>query len=267
MTGIWNATTYDEAHGYVWRLGAGLVGLLAAGPGERVLDLGCGTGHLAAEIARSGAEVVGIDSSPEMVEQARCNYPELRFEVADSTDFSFPEPFDAVFSNAALHWMRPPERVAGCVARTLKPGGRLVAELGGRGNIAAVVSALEEALEREGVASPHERNPWYFPNIAEYATLLERHGLEVRQAALWERPTRLDGGEGGLRNWLGTFAGAYLDRLGEDARAAVVLGVEYQLRAELWQEGAWHADYVRLRVMAIRSADEPGGADCPSDDG
>src|SRR5260221_6945847 len=121
----WNAGLYEDKHSFVWEYGKALLDLLAARSGERILDLGCGTGHLTDRIAAAGAEVVGIDSSPAMVEQARRSYPPLRFEVGDARDFSFPEPFDAVFSNAVLHWITEPERVLACVQRALRPGGPL----------------------------------------------------------------------------------------------------------------------------------------------
>jgi trans-aconitate 2-methyltransferase len=251
-TGRWDAAGYDEKHNYVWEHGAGLVELLSPREGERILDLGCGTGHLTAEIAAAGAEVLGIDSSPAMIERARTNYPALRFEVADGADFTSRQPFDAVFSNAAIHWMRPPERVAGAVSRAMAPGGRLVAEFGGRGNVAAITDALHAALRAAGDPSPEARSPWYFPSVGAYAALLERHALSVRLAALFDRPTRLDGGEQGLRNWLEMFAAAYVSHLPPPARADVMDRVERELRPRLFRDGAWYADYVRLRVVAVK---------------
>src|SRR5207302_10671977 len=102
----WDAGLYDGRHAFVWKHGASLVGLLAPRPGERVLDLGCGTGHLTAALAAAGAGVVGLDRSEEMLAQARSAYPALEFVCGDARDFRFGEPFDAVFSNAALHWVR-----------------------------------------------------------------------------------------------------------------------------------------------------------------
>src|SRR5204862_8105531 len=139
-----------------------------------------------------------LDHSAEMLEQARLAYPQLEFVQADAREFSFAVPFDAVFSNAALHWVRPPEAVVRCVQDALKPGGRFVAEFGGRGNVAAVVAAVRAAVEQLGLRLPGP--PWYFPGVAEYATLLEAAGLEVRLAALFDRPTPLEGA-GGLRDW------------------------------------------------------------------
>ena len=123
-SGGWDPGLYDGKHAFVWQYGASLVELLQPQPGERVLDLGCGTGHLTARIAAAGAAVVGIDSDPAMIDQARRGYPDLHFEQQDARSFSFAEPFDAVFSNAVLHWIREPEAVIACVRRALKPGGR-----------------------------------------------------------------------------------------------------------------------------------------------
>ena len=247
----WDGSLYDERHGYVWRHGASVVELLAPRAGERILDLGCGTGHLARSIADSGATVIGIDSAPDMVERARASYPDLRFEVADGAAFSFPEPFDAVFSNAALHWIRPPERVAESVRRALRPGGRFVGELGGKGNVEAVVRALIGALEAAGNRAGPERNPWYFPSAGEYASLLEAHGFEVRYAELFDRPTPLDGGERGLANWLGTFGESYLAAVPLERRDAAIAEVERRLRPELYRDGGWTAPYRRLRFVAL----------------
>src|SRR5947209_1485354 len=138
MSNPWNAALYDVKHSFVWQHGAALLELLALQPGERILDLGCGTGHLTAQLAAAGADVVGIDRSAEMIAQARHSSPALRFDLADARDLVFDEPFDAVFSNAALHWIREPERVVSSIRRVLKPAGRFIAELGGKGNVQTI---------------------------------------------------------------------------------------------------------------------------------
>jgi trans-aconitate methyltransferase len=246
----WDAGLYDGKHAFVWRQGASLVELLAPRPGERVLDLGCGTGHLTAAIAEAGALVVGLDSSAEMLAQARAAYPHLEFVHGDARDFHFKEPFDAVFSNATLHWVRPPEAVVGRVVAVLVPGGRLVAEFGGRGNVRAIVAALRAASERLGLKG--EVPPWYFPSVAEYATLLESAGLEVRLATLFDRPTPLEG-PGGLRDWVAMFARPVLEGVPADQREQFLAALEESARPELFREGGWVADYRRLRVVAVRA--------------
>lgn len=248
----WDAALYEGKHSFVWRYGSEVVELLAPGRGERILDLGCGTGALTAEISASGAEVVGIDVSSEMVEQARRNHPHLRFEVADARSFRFDEPFDAVFSNATLHWVRDQEPAVRSVHRALKPGGRFVAELGGKGNIAGIAAAIYEAFEELDIQVGEDPNPWYFPSVGEYATLLESNGFEVGYAALFDRPTTLEDGEAGLRNWMEMFCGSFLAAVPGEKREEFMRSVESRLRPRLYRQGAWVADYRRLRVSAVR---------------
>lgn len=222
--------------------------LLGPGKGERILDLGCGTGQLTADIAATGAQVVGLDSSPEMLGQARQNYRHLKFVLADATSFRFDEPFDAVFSNAALHWVKNAEAAVECIAAALRPGGRFVAEFGGKGNIASIMGALDAVFG----AAAEERCPWWFPGIGEYASLLERHGLEVHQASLFDRPTPIEG-EHGMEEWIEMFCGSYLRDLSSDRAKEKVREVVAYLRPKLYREGVWTLDYRRLRVATFRS--------------
>jgi trans-aconitate methyltransferase len=251
-TGKWDASLYDAKHAFVWEKAKGVVELLAAKPGEQILDLGCGTGTLTAEIAGTGAHVVGVDRSPEMVEEARRKFPDLRFEVCDARVVTFSREFDAVFSNAALHWIPDAARVVEGVSRALKPGGRFVAEFGGKGNVRNVVSALEISLTQFGI-SDDGANPWYYPSIAEYSTLLETHGLEVREADLFERPTKLEDGERGLATWVTMFGGSFLDRVPEARRQDFLRAVENAARPTLWTSDHWQLNYRRLRISAWKS--------------
>jgi trans-aconitate methyltransferase len=247
----WDAPRYDANHSYVWKYGAGLIELLAPRLGERILDLGCGTGHLTAEIAASGAEVVGLDKDPNMITRARQNYPDLEFEIADATDFAFDEGFDAVFSNAVLHWIKEPVQVAVCVRRCLKPGGRFVAEFGGQGNIQAVVEALHRALAAAGYPERRALSPWYFPGIAAYTAILEEQGLKVTDAHLFDRPTALEGGDEALDDWLQMFVASFWQGLTAREQRALRQAVVAQLRPVLFRDGVWSIDYRRLRVMAL----------------
>jgi trans-aconitate methyltransferase len=224
--------------------------LLAPKPGEHILDLGCGTGHLTAKIAESGADVVGLDASPEMIGQARQNFPALRFILGSGTSLQFNAEFDAVFSNAALHWMLEIDSVAQGIARALRTGGRLVAELGGKGNIGAIMAALEMVLPRYyGEAMPKSRN--YFPSIAEFGTVLERHGLEVRTAELFDRPTPLTGPDG-MEEWLRQFKWYYFEGLPREQRNKALADVVLELAPKLRSGGQWIADYRRLRIVAVK---------------
>jgi trans-aconitate methyltransferase len=243
----WDSSLYDDRHSFVWKKAGDLVELLAPKPGERILDLGCGTGHLTAQITALGAVTTGLDASLSMIAQARQNYPKLKFVLGDASEFRFDEPFDAVFSNAALHWIPEAGRVIASVAQALKPGGRFALEMGGKGNIARIVKVLTEVL-REAGCTP--RNPWYFPSAGEYAALLEQRGFEVE--ALWtiERWSKLDHPEKGLREWLEMFAGVWFEEVPEKERESAVAEIESRLRPQLWRDGAWWADYRRLRLMA-----------------
>ncbi len=245
----WNPASYDARHGFVHQLAGGVVELLDARRGERVLDAGAGTGHLAAQIAAQGASVVGIDASPEMVAAARRTYPQVQFEVADLRTFRSDAPFDAVFSNATLHWILDPELPAATFAQVLRPGGRLVVEFGGRGNVAGLTGALRAAVEEATGSRVPEF--WYFPSIGEYAALLERHGLEVDYALLFPRPTPLQGGEEGLAAWYREFCTHVLAPV-PDERHAAVLARAAELASRQFVDGRWVADYVRLRLRAVR---------------
>jgi trans-aconitate methyltransferase len=240
----WDVERYEARHSYVWNFGADLIEALDPKSGERILDLGCGAGHLSDRISRSGATVIGVDNSPAMIAQARINFPHLKFLLANGASFSLDEPVDAVFSNAALHWMKPPEPVAAAIARALRPGGRLVAEFGGRGNIRAVLDGLSSVFE--GV-----KEYWYFPSIAEYATLLEQQGLTVTFAALFERPTPLEG-EDGIEDWMEMFCGTFFDGIPAPSRSKTRHQVGESLRPRLYRNGKWVADYRRLRVVAVK---------------
>lgn len=244
----WDSAFYEQHHGYVSRLGADLIDLLAPQPGERILDLGCGTGHLTQQIAERGACVTGLDNDHAMLRQARANYPQLRFIQADGQNFRVDAPYDAIFSNAALHWMRDAEGTVSSMARALHPGGRLVAEFGGGDNVQTLYGGFCDALREQGLAPP-ARFPWYFPTPAAYGELLAAHGFEVLAARLFPRPTRLEGAEG-LRNWYLMFLGEHLEQLDADTRERVLVAGERLLRPSQWQGDHWIADYVRLRVVA-----------------
>lgn len=243
----WNTTLYDQKHSFVTKYGAGLIDELKPQPGERILDIGCGTGHLSSQIAALGAIVTGIDASPEMIAAARKNYPQLDFLEADAAAFTFAEPFDAIFSNATLHWVHRAEEAVICMANALRPDGRFVVEFGGHGNVQRIYTALEEAVLE--IAGQTVRASNYFPSISAYTSLLETHGIEVLQATLYDRPTRLEEGPVGLANWLRMFRGAVLEQLTAEQAHAVIVAVQDRLRCELWRDDAWYADYRRLRVL------------------
>jgi len=180
-----------------------------------------------------------------MLAEARRNFPELRFEQADAADFRFSEPFDAIFSNAALHWVKDQAGAARSMARALRPGGRFVAELGGKGCIASVVDAMRAVLGPRA----DELCPWRFPSVGEFTPSLEVNGLEVSQAFLFDRPTPLEG-EDGLQNWLRMFCGSYFRSLTEEETHDAIAALDARLRPVLFRDGVWTLDYRRLRIIA-----------------
>ncbi|WP_025688321.1 class I SAM-dependent methyltransferase [Paenibacillus zanthoxyli] len=205
----WNTGTYDKDMSFVSHFGESLIGLLRPQQGERIIDWGCGTGDLAAAIADQGAIVTGIDASQEMIQAARAKYPDLSFKLADGQTYIAEQEADAVFSNAALHWMKDADKAVASITASLRTGGRFVAEFGALGNIASIVDGLPRVFAAIG-AGDKLQLPWYFPSIGQYATLLEQHGLTVDLAYCFDRPTPLEGGDQGFRQWVNTFANGVL---------------------------------------------------------
>ncbi len=244
----WNPELYEARHSFVWQLGQGLLELLQPAKEEHILDVGCGTGQLTYKIAESGAQVTGIDSSPDMIGQARQNYPAIKFVLGDAAAMQFAAEFDAIFSNAALHWMLNPAAVANAMFCALKPGGRLVAEMGGKGNIAHIEEALALILSGWGQAPPSKN---YFPSVGQYSAILEAAGFEVRIAQLFDRPTLLEG-EQGMTNWLLQFRGYSFEALNAGDREKALAEVVEHLRPALYRDNHWYADYRRLRITASK---------------
>jgi SAM-dependent methyltransferase len=244
-TQTWNAATYAHNARFVADLGAPLLDLLHPHPGEDILDLGCGDGALTLKIAAGGARVLGVDGSADMVAAAQAAGVNAR--VANGEALPFAQEFDAVFSNAALHWMKRPDDVLAGIARALRPGGRFIAEFGGHGNVASIVVALL-AIVRRYPGGASVQTPWYFPTSDVYAAKLEQHGFTIDSIALIPRPTPLPTGMDG---WLETFARPFFGVVPVEEQAAARAAVVDLLRPALCDEsGLWTADYVRLRVTA-----------------
>jgi len=248
----WNSALYQSTHSFVWEYGRDLLELLAPKAGERILDVGCGTGQHASDVAQSGAEVIGVDASQEMIASARANFPNLRFEVADATALPFQNEFDAVLSNAALHWIRDQQGAIASISRALKPGGRFVFEMGGHLNLHRVLEAAYESLVEMGVETPQNCNPWCFPTIGRYATLLEQHGFEVRFATLFDRPTELKDGERGFAAWIEMFGAFALSAVSPEQQPELIRRWEDIARPKLFRNGLWVLDYRRLRMLAMK---------------
>lgn len=252
MTQTWNAQAYATNGSFVHGMAGGVAEWLAPQPGERILDLGCGDGQLTARLAGSGARVEGVDASPQMVAAARGRGLKVTEASAESLPFAAGS-FDAVFSNAALHWVRNQDAMMAEVRRVLSPGGRFVAEMGGQGNVAAIRVALIATLARYGYAQL-EDDVNYYPTPEAYTRRLERHGFRVERIELIPRPTPL--GEGGLAAWLTTFRSGVLAGLSETLRETVVHeATDLAANALCDEDGNWVADYVRLRFI-VRAAGE-----------
>jgi trans-aconitate methyltransferase len=248
----WDPATYAEHARFVSDLGAGVVELLAPRPGERILDLGCGDGALTERLVAAGATVVAVDASPEQVAAARARGLDAR--VASGEALPFAAEFDAVFSNAALHWMSEADAVIDSVRRALRPGGRFVAEMGGAGNVAAIRAALTGALARRGLDGA-AADRLFLPTAEDYAARLTARGFVVKSIALFPRPTPLPGD---ISSWMETFAQPFLGAVTAEERPRLVEEVRAALRPRLFDpERGWVADYVRLRFAAQRPATRP----------
>lgn len=249
MGQTWDPKAYARDGAFVHGLAGDVLEWLAPLPGEQVLDLGCGDGQLTARIAASGVEVRGVDASAEMVDAARARG--VAAENAEAERLPFADGlFDAVFSNAVLHWVRGQDEMMAEVYRVLKPGGRFVAEMGGHGNIAAIRVALVAVLERYGFGEA-EDGVNYYPTPHAYTRRLQKHGFRVERMELIPRPTPLE--KTGMEAWLRTFRRGVLEKLPEPLQEKVLNDCCALLEPALRDEdGNWVADYVRLRFVARR---------------
>lgn len=248
MPQTWSAAGYAANARFVSDLGAPLLDMLAPQPSESILDLGCGDGALTEKIAATGVRVVGVDISEDLLAAARHRGLDVRKMDARQLDFN--AEFDAIFSNAALHWMKQPTEVIKSVRKVLKRNGRFVGEFGGHGNVAAIYTALFAVFANYGIdLTPHFL---FFPTPAEYRELLESQGFHVDTILLIPRPTPLPTGMAG---WLGTFARGHFDLLPPEKRDAALEETIRLLRPTLCDsQGQWTADYVRLRFSARLSS-------------
>ncbi|WP_152655544.1 trans-aconitate 2-methyltransferase [Oceanobacillus sp. CFH 90083] len=248
---MWNAGLYDGNHSFVSTFGNHLLELLSPVEGEQILDVGCGTGDLANKIYQHGANVIGVDKSENMVHQANNKYPEITFMTKDVLELEYKNDFDAVFSNTTLHWIKQPKEALQHIYNSLKPGGRFVAEFGGKDNVQIITNEIIDQVKKAGIPYTSEQFPWYFPSIGEYAILMEETGFNVTFAQYFDRPTPLEGDKG-LRNWMEMFCGNIFENQAEDVKEQVRTDVENNLREVLYQKGQWIADYKRIRVVGVK---------------
>lgn len=248
----WNARLYDDKHNFVFKFGEDVVQLLNPRQGERILDLGSGTGYLTNVIAHAGARVIGIDNSPAMVDRARAAYPDLDFRVLSATDFHFDTPFNAIFSNATLHWVLDKEKAIDNIYHALRPGGRLVLEMGGKGNVEEIIVAIRKVLTRHHYYSNAATQIWYFPSLGEYTTLLERRGFRIHSAAHFDRPTQLQDADNGIKDWIRMFGSAFFKDIPGPDIDKVLEEIQDALKPTHYINHTWVADYKRLRIEAIK---------------
>ena len=248
----WDADKYTSDFSFVHQYGNSVMELIDADTNCTVLDLGCGNGALTKALQEKGYIVKGMDASKELLDIARKNYPDIEFVQGDATHFDSSEPFDVVFSNAVFHWIDKERQrdLLKCVYNALKKNGQFIFEFGGYGNNQRIHSALETIFSEHGY---RYEMPFYFPSISEYATLLETTGFQVKYAVLFDRPTELKG-ENGLKDWITMFVKTPFSVVeAEQVKEAIIDRAVEALRSDLYADGRWYADYVRIRMKAVRS--------------
>lgn len=250
MNITWDADKYTSNFQFVHEYGNQVMELLDLREGKSILDLGCGNGALTKKLSDLGASVIGMDASPELLEIAKKNYPELNFLQGDATQFTLDEKVDGIFSNAVFHWIDKElqKDMLNHAAQALKFGGEFVFEFGGHGNNKKIHRALEEVFHDCGL---EYEMPLYFPTIGEYAPLLEEAGFKVEYAVLFDRLTELAGGDG-LRDWIYMFVKKPFEGMNEGEKESIIQEAVARLKPELYRKGKWYADYVRIRFKAIK---------------
>ncbi|HIW34169.1 MAG TPA: methyltransferase domain-containing protein [Candidatus Paenibacillus intestinavium] len=237
------------------RPGVEALSLLQPQPGERILDVGCGNGDLTAQIAASGAITLGIELSEAIVKRTKEKYAELNIQVADACHYRTEVPFDAVFSNATLHWVKDAPAAAHSIWLALREGGRFVAEFAGNGNVALITNAIHQELEARGYIIGGGRSPWYFPTIGEYACLLEQTGFRVTFAQHFDKLAPLKG-DTGVRKWLDGFSDYFFADVTVADKEAIYCAIETKVKPQLEQDGQWFIDTSRLRIVAIKETNK-----------
>lgn len=247
---VWNPGLYNDKHAFVYDYGKDLIQLLAPQKNERILDLGCGSGQLTNEIRLNALEVIGIDKSKSMIADAKSKYDDIVFEVKDAANFKYDKPFDAIFSNAALHWVKNYKAAIQNMYDCLKQDGRIVLEFGGKGNVQIIVNQLRKSLLKRGYDTQSNLQLWYFPSIAEYTTALENEGFKVDMAQHYDRPTELADEITGIKDWITMFGEAFFNNVTIQHIEEIKEEVQELVKSNCFIEGKWYADYKRIRVVA-----------------
>ncbi len=245
----WNSNLYDNKHSFVAEYGKAMIDFVNTQKGQKILDVGCGTGILTNELAKNGATVIGTDSSKDMIDAAKSNYPHLIFQVQDATNLPYKNEFDTVFSNAVFHWIQNQEKLLHSIHNSLGNNGMLICEFGAKNNISQIQTAFEEAAGQKRYIYC---SPFFFPSKEEYKLLLEQAGFEVKHIIEYDRPTPLADGEKGLYNWICQFFAGDLLNFSNEEKEEILLETERLCRNSIWKSGQWIADYRRIQVIAVR---------------
>lgn len=248
----WNPNLYNDKHEFVYNFGESLIQLLDPKETERILDLGCGSGQLTYQISQFAKDVIGIDQSVPMIADAQSKFKNIDFQVADAADFSFEEKFDAIFSNATLHWVTNYKAAIKCMFANLKENGRLVLEFGGKGNVQTIVKELRSSLASRGYAKESKLQLWYFPSIGEYTTQLETRGFSVTMAQHFDRPTELADEKTGIKDWISMFGSRFFEGVALEDIEDIKTEVQENIKSTCFKNGKWYADYKRLRIIAVK---------------
>lgn len=243
----WDSAFYQDKHGFVAEYGKELLKYIFDSAPGHILDIGCGTGTLTGIMSGLGHQVTGIDASPDMVLNARNHHPAIDFLVMDACDIPWENTFDIVFSNAVFHWISNQKKLLSSIYRALKPGGKLIAEMGASGNIERIQKAFEATSRQYGY---QYQSPFFFPSSTEYGSMLEHAGFHVIFLEEFDRPTPLEEAGDGLKNWIRQFFANDLEHFTPEICNAIIRHVEETLKGKLWNGTRWIADYRRLRIIA-----------------
>ncbi|KPU45595.1 trans-aconitate 2-methyltransferase [Oxobacter pfennigii] len=245
----WDSALYDDKHDFVSKYGQALIDSVNTAKGQVILDLGCGTGKLTVELAKNGAQVIGIDMSEEMIRKAKTNYPYLNFHIEDATELKYENCFDTIFSNAVLHWIKDQKKLLSSIYKALKKGGKLICEFGAKGCAYNVQKVFSEEYEALGYTYT---NPFFFPPNQEFEKLLIQAGFKIERIIDFDRPTPLNDGDTGLKNWINQFYFSNLAIMKDEDREKVLSSSEERLKPLLYKKGTWIVDYRRIQVEAIK---------------
>ncbi|MEM6378932.1 MAG: class I SAM-dependent methyltransferase [Bacteroidota bacterium] len=250
----WDPKLYNDKHAFVYNYGESLIQLLDPQKNERILDLGCGSGQLTLKINELAQEVIGLDKSADMIADAQAKFPGIHFELGDASNFKFERQFDSIFSNATLHWVKDQKGAAKCMYENLKPGGKMVVEFGGKGNVQTIVQQMRQSLKNRNYTEQAGLNLWYFPSIGAYTTLLEAEGFNVRFAEHYDRPTELADEESGIKDWISMFGKRFFQGVAQHHIEEIKDEVQEKVKGRCLINGKWFADYKRIRVLAEKQS-------------